>query len=142
MVDAGYRGRKVRMYHDERRIQVYYFQWRAHFSIASLCIALPLFFLPFFGTRPPFSDSIFPPFLLLTVYVSFPTKLFLSNRVNQFHDEKFLPTVFVLPDRNAYNINYPFTRLIDTSRKKFTRFLLDFVYDFCSYPESILKFLK
>lgn len=37
------RGRKVRMYHDERRIQVYYFQWRAHFFPGFPLYRPPLF---------------------------------------------------------------------------------------------------
>lgn len=57
-------------------------------SLASLCIAILLFFL---------LSSFLKQDIFSTIPL-FPVKLFISNRVNRFHDEKFLSSVFCLTE--------------------------------------------
>lgn len=57
-------------------------------SLASLCIAIFLFFL---------LSSFLKQDIFSTIPL-FPVKLFISNRVNRFHDEMFLSSVFCLTE--------------------------------------------
>lgn len=62
-------------------------------SLASLCIAILLFFL-----LSSFLKQDFEPFLRFLCFLPFPVKLFISNRVNRFHNKKFLSSVFCLTE--------------------------------------------
>lgn len=57
-------------------------------SLASLCIVILLFFL---------LSSFLKQDIFSTIPL-FPVKLFISNRVNRFHDEMFLSSVFCLTE--------------------------------------------